>query len=188
MKKKPIDIFAQQAKMVTERMRTMPVPKEYHEVINKYIRVIFKWAKALNHQIPYTHDAAYDRKFTKAAYDLLNQHNFHIKQACCIRDSAVSVFSSVTLVGMHYPTKDAVKKYSNLIDLIDDAILNHLVIAERYRTAIKMKRRPKTVPQICAPTIEEIIHNENWPYQDINVAFHEHGMMLLGIYEGNQPK
>ena len=188
MKKNPNDVFSQQAKKVTERLSTMPVPKEYHDVINKYIRVIFKWANALNQQIPYTNDTTYERKFTKYAYELLKKHNYHIKQACCIRDSAVSVFSSVTLVGMHYPTDRAAVRYSNLIDLIDDAILNHLAMAERYRIAIKLKRRPKTVPPIHALTIDDLTKNENWPYHDINVAFHEHGMLLLGIYEGKPPK
>ena len=75
--------------------------------------------------------------------------------------------------------------YAN--DLIDEAILNHLALAERYRNAIRYKHKPKTVPVIKALTVEELSNNENWPYHDINVAFHEHGMMVLGIYEG-QPK
>lgn len=160
----------------------MPIPNEYKALLARYTEITYKWIDPINHMLIWHSQYQKDTpKITARGMMLLSK--FHDRVGCCceIRAYLFALTSMLLMFGFNYPSKVALTKLENLLDTLDNAMLDHMVILERIKKAI-ISRRKLNLDGCKQPiTMEEVENSKDWIREQLFVAFSTHGGKMLNL-------
>ena len=167
---------------ILDRYKNINLPAEYKTLMFDYIRFIYKWVTPINHVLDVV--LRIDQQNTKATATYMKRRaelDNHIGQLCWLRDTGLVLLSFIVFIGMHVPNKKSLKDFHELKEILETAILDRLVVIERYKNYFLQHRRFSLkgikVPMDC----EAIQNSKYWPENEINAAAFANGRQIMGI-------
>ena len=153
--------YSDHIKTVLDRWKSLPMPDGYRALVRKYIITTYRWVPKINRALNMRKDTAFNTKFTPKSYALLKEHNYHVEQACELRDCMTAALSMLILVGLTY----------------------HFVMIQRYQKAIMTHKVVRKNPKVSNLTVQDVTQSAYWPAEEINFAFHRDGLSRLDLCE-----
>ena len=170
-----------------ERYKNMPLSPSYKKMFFEYAKLFLKWMNHINHVLDMHHELT-QSVTTAAGIRKCEEMKDYIDEVCYLRDTILVTLSMITLIGYHIPATETLEKFQKLYTLIDDNILNHLVIIQRYIAAIKDKKR-MSFKGITKPiTADDIQDMDCWPTDVLLDACFCNGTKLLSLVPYNRRK
>ena len=169
-------------KEILDRYKKLPVPQGYSLLIRKYILTLYRWIPKVNRALDMCRDKSYNTKFTDKSFALLKQHNYHVGQACELRDCMAAALSMLMLVGFNYCTKEAEDKFAKVLEMLEGGLIDHFVMIQRYEKAILTHKVVRKNPKVSNLTVKDVMESAYWPYTEVNFAFHRDGLSRLDMY------
>lgn len=182
--------FKEKIAQLKKHHAKLPMPKEYIQLLNRYTEEIYKWMPHINNMIYYHESDAADEmkgKATAASMRLLHDMKFYLENICEIRTYMLLTSSMLIMIGFNYPTEKALHKFEKLLDIYEEAMLDNMVILQKYKYAINNHKRlciNKCKVPISMDDVEKL---DCWPYNEAMTGFAEHGAKMLDLVE-QRPK
>ena len=175
--------YSDHIKTVLDRWKSLPMPDGYRALVRKYIITTYRWVPKINRALNMRKDTAFNTKFTPKSYALLKEHNYHVEQACELRDCMTAALSMLILVGFNYCTKDAEDKFAKVLEMLENGLIDHFVMIQRYQKAIMTHKVVRKYPKVSNLTVQDVTQSACWPAEEINFAFHRDGLSRLDLCE-----
>ena len=166
--------------MIYERHKFLPLCPEYKKIFFDYARLFFKWMDHINRAL-FDHKELSQSAHTAASIKKCAELEDILKETCWLRDTILVVLSMLMFIGLNTPTKSTLDRLTELHDIIDNNLLSYMVIAQRYRNAIRNHKRLSLKGTTKPLSVEEIRKLDCWPIDSLMDACFYNGSKILNL-------
>ena len=169
---------------IYERHKALPLCPEYKAIFFDYAKLFFKWMDHINHAL-FEYQELSQSAHTAASIKKCAELEDVLRDTCWLRDTILVVLSMIMFIGLNNPSKSTLACLRELHDVIDDNLLNYMVVAQKYRDAIKNHKRLSLKGVTKPLSVDEIRNMECWPIGSLLDSCFANGSKILDLQSFN---
>lgn len=173
--------------LAMEHHKNIPLCPEYKTLFFQSLKLTYKWIPHVNHAIDYVVQVEKQAAATPAAMKKIRDMRSFLNSVCELRNGLLIINSFIIFIGMNNPTKSAANKISQIMDKMDDSILTHLAIIQRFGHTI-LEHKKLSLKGLNEPlTLDDIKQSDLWPNEAILTAAFINGQKVCNVTVGGKP-